>query len=178
MAPEDVARWVRRLRRAPLHEVTGAEPVALGLPELERLLPHRAPFLLVASIESVSLARSTLAGTLALRADDPVLAGHFPGEPVYPGVLQVEAMGQLGLCLLHFVATGAATVAPELRPRAVRATRIHHAMFLEPVSPGQRAELHAGLVEEDGLTAIAAGQVYQGGQLCALSLMEVYLVQD
>jgi 3-hydroxyacyl-[acyl-carrier-protein] dehydratase len=173
--PEALQQWLKRLRREPLHASDGAVSVSYGQAEIECLLPHRAPFLLVDTIQSVSLTKQTLQGTLYLREDDPIFVGHFPGDPVYPGVMQIEAMGQLALCLSHFIASKEATVTPETKPRSVRATRVHHALYLEPVLPGFEAVLQAAMIEDDGLTAIAAGQLYQQGKLCSLSIQEVYL---
>lgn len=179
MRPEEIEGLGKRLRRGPLHVVDGeATPVSFAREAIEQLLPHRSPFLLVDHIDAVSIARRTIRGALSLRADDPVFGGHFPGDPVYPGVLQVEAIGQLGLCLLHFLATGQATVAREARPRAARITRINHAAFLAPVVPGWPVEIHAGLVDEGGLTSTAAGQLFQRSTLCSTCVLEVYLVED
>lgn len=179
MRAEELALTAKKLRRGPLHVEDGeATAVRFEREEIERMLPHRPPFRLVDRVDSVSLTRQTIRGALALGADDPVFRGHFPGDPVYPGVLQVEAVGQLGLCLLHLVATGRAAVAADERPRAARITRIDHATFLAPVVPGHPVEIHAGLIDAGGLTSTAAGQLFQQGALCSTCILEVYLVED
>jgi 3-hydroxymyristoyl/3-hydroxydecanoyl-(acyl carrier protein) dehydratase len=171
VSPDELADLVQRCRRGPLYRADpSAETVRCRGEGLHLLLPHRAPFLLIDEVTAVDRQARTIVGARHVRADDPVLAGHFPGDPVYPGVLLVEAMGQLGLCLAHFL--GEAGAAPR-----VRVVRILHALFLEPVRPGDRLTLFAALLEDDGLTSSAAGQVYKGETLCTLAVQEVYFVE-
>ena len=68
-------------------------------PELDELIPHRPPFRLVDGVSAVDLAGFRIRGHRTFRADDLGFDGHFPQDPVYPGVLQLELLGQLGLCL-------------------------------------------------------------------------------
>lgn len=65
---------------------------------IESLLPHRNPFLFIKS--AVWLSTSEISGAAFWVSDDPILTGHFPGKPVVPGVLQVEAAAQLAGLLI------------------------------------------------------------------------------
>jgi 3-hydroxyacyl-[acyl-carrier-protein] dehydratase len=171
---EQLAAIVRRLRRAAiLPEGSGVE-VTFGRPALERLLPHRPPMLLVDGIEAVDLAQQAVRGSRRLAASDLGFAGHFDEGPIYPGVLTIEAIGQLALTLLHFVGAQTTDVPAEAAPVRVRATHIHHATFLAPLVPGDRLTLHAQVVES-GLTMIAAGQAYKNDTLAAFAVSEVYV---
>lgn len=172
LAPDILAGLVRRLKREPL--VPGGTPVAHGRPALERLLPHRAPMLLVDGVDAVDLAIGGVRGHRDLRADDLGFAGHFPGQAIYPGVLTIEAMGQLGLTLLHFAGRQTVDVDASVTPAGVRAIHIHHASFLAPFQPGDRMTLHAAVVEH-GFTLVAAGQAWRGDTLAAFAISEVYI---
>lgn len=63
--------------------------------ELIGLLPHRPPFLFVDGIDDIDPAAS-ITGRYRVKGDEDVLEGHFPGRPIFPGVLQLEALAQVG----------------------------------------------------------------------------------
>ena len=157
---------MRRKLWQPSASVRG---VHIGRDEIERLIPHRDPFLFVDTITEIDLDSSRLRGQRFIAPSDPVFAGHFPGHAVYPGVLLVETMAQFGLCLLHF--TGK-------RAFNVRFIRIHHAAFLHEIRPGERLDITASAIEQDELKAICAGQVVRDDTICAFGVMEVYFVEE
>lgn len=169
---EGLGDALKRLRRGPLVPDDVGIPVELGVDAVERILPHREPLRLLDGIERVALEVRAVRGTRALVPGDPVFEGHFPGDPVYPGVLVVEAMGQLAATLVHFLGRGDASVPPESRPRALRATRIQHAAFFAPFVPGDTMQLHAAALD-DSWTLIAAAQAYRNDELAAIAVMEV-----
>jgi 3-hydroxymyristoyl/3-hydroxydecanoyl-(acyl carrier protein) dehydratase len=117
---------------------------------------------LVDALVALDAAGGRALGVRHVAADDPVLAGHFPGDPIYPGVLQLELMGQVGLCLLD----------GELRPRVVG---IEQARFLSALRPGDDARVHAAVLDVDPLRGRIAGQVWADDRLCSAAILEVYL---
>jgi 3-hydroxyacyl-[acyl-carrier-protein] dehydratase len=70
-------------------------PQTLSLDEIQRLLPHRYPFLLVDRIISLEL-NKRIEGIKNVSINEPFFQGHFPGRPIMPGVLIAEAMAQIG----------------------------------------------------------------------------------
>ena len=65
-----------------------------------KILPHRYPFLLVDAVEDCKLGKS-IVGFKAVTANEPQFTGHFPGNPVMPGVLMLEALAQTGAILMY-----------------------------------------------------------------------------
>lgn len=168
---------IKRARRRPLHvagETTAA--VAIGRDRIQQLLPHRDPMLFVDRISAVDLAEETLCAHRRLDPADPLLRGHFPGYPVYPGALLVETMGQACLCLHQLCDLGRTEVRPTDRPAPLRLLRVHHALFQAEALPGDDLELLGRRLEHDDYTVVCAGQVRKGDSIVAVAIMEVYLV--
>lgn len=98
---------------------------------IEQLLPHRAPFLMVDEVLACTPHESVTA-VKNVSADEPHFAGHFPGNPVLPGVLIVEGMAQAGGILSH-ISNG------DIDPRPLYfLARVEDARFRRPVVPGER----------------------------------------
>jgi 3-hydroxyacyl-[acyl-carrier-protein] dehydratase len=149
--------------------------VDLGCTEIERMIPHRPPFLFVDRIHAVDLPARAALATRTVDPADPVMTGHFPGDPVYPGVLLLETMGQLGLCISQLALWGRTAPTLEDRPRPVRLLKLHHASFLAEARPGDRLTLVGQLLDEPGgYTETFAGQILRDDTLVAFAIMEAY----
>ena len=101
--------------------------------EIQKILPHRFPFLLVDAVLELEPAKR-IVGIKNVTVNEPFFQGHFPGAPVMPGVLIVEAMAQLG----------AVMVLKELSDREkklVYFTGIDRARFRQPVGPGDQMRI-------------------------------------
>lgn len=152
-----------------------ADAMAIDRAGIEQLIPHRDPFLLLDGITHVGLASQAIRGRRRVDPLDPVFRGHFPGRPIYPGVLQLESIGQLGLCLIQLLA-GAADPAAPAAPRDARAVKVHAGQFYDAVLPNDDLTLVCRLLAIDEFTATCAGQALRGGTICSFGVMEVYFV--
>jgi 3-hydroxyacyl-[acyl-carrier-protein] dehydratase len=177
MAPDDLDALVRTGKKRALFEPTPAQAIDLDRPQIEKLLPHRDPFLFVDRVTAIDVPNLSIAGTRHIDPADPLFRGHFPGEPIYPGVLQLEIMGQLGLCLLGLLKDGQYAGVPANGPRQARALKIYHAIFLAAVRPGDGLTILAKVIESDDYTALCAGQLIKGDTIYAYAVMEVYFVE-
>lgn len=176
---EDFTKVINRARKKPLlvpGETT--KEVQIGKAEIQRMLPHRDPLLLVDRIDAVDLEQKALRAFRKIDPADPVMKGHFPDYPVYPGALLVEAMGQASLCLFHLMRHGRAEVLADDKPLPVRLLRIHHALFQAEVRPGDQVEMQCLLLEDDSYTVTCAAQARVGDKICALTVMDVFLADD
>jgi beta-hydroxyacyl-ACP dehydratase FabZ len=101
--------------------------------EIQRIIPHRYPFLLVDSILELEPARR-IVGIKNVSINEPFFQGHFPGAPVMPGVLIVEAMAQVAaVMVLKEVA--------DREQKLVYFSGIDHARFRQPVVPGDQIRI-------------------------------------
>ena len=108
---------------------------AIGIEEILKALPHRYPFLLIDRIINIRGDDSAI-GIKNVTFNEPHLQGHFPGNPVFPGVLLIEGMAQTGgaVCILANMQNGR-------MPRVYLMT-IDKAKFRKPVVPGDTIEYH------------------------------------
>jgi 3-hydroxyacyl-[acyl-carrier-protein] dehydratase len=107
--------------------------------EIQSILPHRYPFLLVDRIQELVPDRR-IVGIKNVTVNEPFFQGHFPGRPVMPGVLILEAMAQVG-AILAFKSLGNSA-----RP-VVYLTGVDGAKFRKPVVPGDRLRFEIDVVK-------------------------------
>ena len=110
----------------------------LDVVALQKLLPHRYPFLLVDRVTEFE-AHKRILGIKNVTINEPFFQGHFPGHPVMPGVLVIEALAQAGGILTQLSHQAAAT------GKLFYLVKIDNAKFSRMVVPGDRLELHVEL---------------------------------
>jgi 3-hydroxyacyl-[acyl-carrier-protein] dehydratase len=147
-------------------EITPAQN--LDIEAIQRLLPHRPPFLLVDRVTSWT-AGGKLTAIKSVTMNEPHFAGHFPGHPVMPGVLILEALAQA--CALLAILS----LPPEdLKRKVTYLMGIDGARFRKPVVPGDRLELQVEITRQKGPVwkmvgrALVEGQEVAGGDFMAM----------
>ena len=108
---------------------------AFDITRIMRMIPHRYPLLLVDRLEEVALGESAV-GVKNVTFNEPHFQGHFPGAPVMPGVLIIEAMAQTAAALV------VATLGAEAEGKLVYFMTIDQAKFRRQVTPGDQLKLH------------------------------------
>jgi 3-hydroxyacyl-[acyl-carrier-protein] dehydratase len=139
-------------------------PPMLDRAGIEALVPHRGEALLLDRVVTLDPVTGTLVARYDLERARALLAGHFPGNPVWPGASQVEAIGQAGLVLALATTPGGAPVT------TLSLTEILGARFLRPVRPPADVEIVAR-VTEDGLFRIVVGQCLVERKICSVAAL-------
>jgi UDP-3-O-[3-hydroxymyristoyl] N-acetylglucosamine deacetylase / 3-hydroxyacyl-[acyl-carrier-protein] dehydratase len=129
--------FVRELLRTAKEETT-----VLGIEEIMKVLPHRYPFLLVDRVVELEEGKRVV-GIKNVTINEPFFQGHFPGHPIMPGVLIVEAMAQVGGMLML------GTLA-EPESKVVYFTSLDNVKFRRPVKPGDQLRLELDVVQVRG----------------------------
>lgn len=116
-----------------------ASDLSLDVEGIMELLPHRYPFLLVDKIVECNIEEEFALAHKMVTVNEPFFQGHFPSMPVMPGVLQLEAMAQVGaLYILR--------AHPEIKTKAIYLMTMDNCRFRKPVKPGSVLELKVNLL--------------------------------
>ena len=141
-------------------EASGAAVAPLDIRRVMAALPHRFPMLLVDRVEELVVDERIVA-TKAVTINEPFFAGHFPGRPIMPGVLIVEALAQaagvLAVESLGLAGSG----------KLVYFMAIDGAKFRTPVEPGVLLSLEVEFVQKRTSVCKFAGRALVGGKLAA-----------
>lgn len=133
--------------------------MVLNTKQIMEVLPHRAPFLLVDKIDELEPGKRAV-GCKAVTYNEPYFAGHFPQEPVMPGVLICEALAQVGAVAL--------LSCEEYKGKIAFFGGIQKARFRQKVVPGDVLRLETELIKIRGPVGIGKAVAYNGeGVVCA-----------
>ncbi|HEY0996062.1 MAG TPA: bifunctional UDP-3-O-[3-hydroxymyristoyl] N-acetylglucosamine deacetylase/3-hydroxyacyl-ACP dehydratase [Gemmatimonadaceae bacterium] len=145
--------------RALQASLTRETPTVLGIEDIMRILPHRYPFLLVDRILEQEAGKRVV-GIKNVTINEPFFQGHFPGHPVMPGVLIIEAMAQVGGVLL----LGAI---PDPQSKVVYFTSLDSVRWRRPVKPGDQIRFELELLQVRGMMCKMKGVAKVDGELVA-----------
>ena len=130
----------------------------LSAEEIAQILPHRYPFALVDRILDYEPGAWAV-GRKCVSMDEPFFQGHFPGKPIMPGVLIVEALAQTGAV--------AALSLPEHKGKKALFGGIKNCRFKKPVVPGDVLELRCMMVRSKGPVGVAEAEALVDGKVAA-----------
>lgn len=128
----------------------------LGIKEIQEIIPHRHPFLLIDCIESVEPGVGAV-GYKSVTYNEPFFAGHFPQEPVMPGVLIVEALAQTGAVAILSL--------EENKGKTAYFGGMNNVKFKKKVVPGDRLRLECKIIKRKGPVGIGSAVATVDGKV-------------
>jgi 3-hydroxyacyl-[acyl-carrier-protein] dehydratase len=141
--------------------------------EIQKILPHRYPFLLVDRITELT-PKESIVGYKNVSISEPVFQGHFPGHPIYPGVMIIEGMAQAG-GVLAFKSMDSATQ-EEIENKVVYFMSIDKAKFRNPVKPGDKLEYRLSVIKNKGAIWMLDAKAYVDDKLVAEAELKAMIV--
>lgn len=146
-----------------------AEMATADVNRIMQLIPHRYPFLLIDRIKNIVAGESAV-GIKNVTINEGLFQGHFPGHPIFPGVLIIEAMAQTAGCLVVH------TLGPSAENKLVYFMTIDEARFRKPVMPGDQVELHIVVERSRGTVWKFKGEARVGDQLHAEAIFSAMIM--
>lgn len=144
----------------------------LDVNEIMEILPHRYPFLLVDRITDMEKGKSII-GYKNISISEPAFMGHFPGHPIYPGVLILEGMAQAGGVL---ALKSNDLSKEEIENKVIYFMSIDKAKFRTPVKPGDKLEYRIEVKKLRGTLIVLDGKAYVDDALVAEAELKAMIV--
>ncbi|MRI83680.1 MAG: 3-hydroxyacyl-[acyl-carrier-protein] dehydratase FabZ [Nitratiruptor sp.] len=145
----------------------------LDVVAIQEILPHRYPFLLVDRVIKLEEGKR-IEAYKNVSISEPVFQGHFPGHPIYPGVMIIEGMAQAGGVLAFKSASKQEQEAA--KEKVVYFMSIDRCKFRHPVRPGDRLEYHLEVLKHRGNVWVLDGKAYVDGTLVAQAELKAMIV--
>ncbi len=140
--------------------------------EIQKILPHRYPLLLIDRVTEV-VNHKKLVGFKNVSIGEQVFEGHFPGHPIYPGVMILEGMAQAG-GILAFKSMDMSE--EEAAEKVVYFMSIDKAKFRSPVRPGDKLEYEINVIKNKGAIWVLQGKAYVDTKLVAEAELKAMVV--
>ena len=140
-----------------MKEAIAKESTVIEIDQIMKVLAHRYPFLLVDRILEIEDGKR-IVGLKNVTINEPFFQGHFPGHPIMPGVLIIEAMAQVGGMLLM----GAV---PDPDKKVVYFTSLNNVKWRRPVKPGDQLRFELELLQVRGMMCKMSGIAKVDGQV-------------
>ena len=146
----------------------------IDINEILSILPHRFPFLLIDRVEELSIGESIKAYK-NVTYNEQIFQGHFPGHPIYPGVMIIEGLAQAG-GVLAFKSMEKEGV--DLSDKVVYFMSINNAKFRSPVRPGDKLEYRISVIKHRGRIWVLKGEAYinDGATLAAQAELQAMIM--
>jgi 3-hydroxyacyl-[acyl-carrier-protein] dehydratase len=140
--------------------MSGGKAVTIEGAKILEILPHRFPFLMVDRVTEL-VPKKSIRGYKLVSHNEPWCQGHFPSTPIFPGVLIVEALAQLGGLLAY------ATEPFDSAQSQMYFLGIDKAKFRHAVTPGDRLDLYVEVIQQRSNVWKLRGEATVDGTLCA-----------
>ena len=140
--------------------------------EIQQILPHRYPFLLVDRVTDL-LKNESITSYKNVSISEPVFQGHFPDHPIYPGVMILEGMAQAG-GILAFQSMD--MTKEEAANKVVYFMSIDKAKFRAPVRPGDKLEYRISVLKNKGPIWVLKGEAFVDGKIVSEAELKAMIV--
>jgi len=147
--------------------------VLYNVVDIQKILPHRYPFLLVDRITGLTAGES-IEGFKNISISEPVFQGHFPGHPIYPGVMIIEGMAQAGGVLAFKSMDNASQ--EEIENKVVYFMSIDKAKFRSPVTPGDQLVYKIDVIKHKGAVWQLDAKAYVDDKIVAQAELKAMIV--
>jgi 3-hydroxyacyl-[acyl-carrier-protein] dehydratase len=153
------------------HQQAPESQVTLGIDQILKMIPHRYPILMIDRLEEIVIDRSAV-GIKNVSANEPFFQGHFPGKPIMPGVLIIEAMAQTAATLVVY------TIGDNVEGRLVYFMSVESARFRKMVVPGDQLRVHVQRIHKRGNVWKFKGEAKVNGVVCAEATYTAMIVDE
>lgn len=145
------------------------EKMSFDIIEIQKLIPHRYPFLLVDKITECVPGEYSK-GYKNVSVNEEFFNGHFPNNPIMPGVLQIEALAQCSAPILLCLS--------EYKGKLALFAGMENVRFKNIVRPGDRLDMEIHLTKLRGLYGVTQAQAFVDGKLCVEATLKVAMIDN